>query len=280
MGSIYGATSELQRQGICFVYSKMEPSSSMRRRTLSLCALVCGLALFANQSVRAQTTLEVPGPSNQAQPYVPPRQAPPPAQPAPYAPDNGDTVQLLPQLSMPAPAPQPQYVPPPAPPPPVNVAPMTAQGPPALPAVFRGCWSGEVSDLDWIRREPGAPKIGFWTPKTYRLCYQRVGDRPFTLTFTEAGMAPNDKIVNPHGNVVPLATDGREYASMRSRLNFDEYKTRLDGMAPTFAVDETTNLDCRIAGDDMIVSADVYGTRDGEPWFKAHWRANFRRFEN
>jgi hypothetical protein len=26
----------------------------------------------------------------------------------------------------------------------------------------------------------------------------------------------------------------------------------------------------------MRVSADVYGTRDGEPWFRAHWRANFR----
>jgi hypothetical protein len=69
---------------------------------------------------------------------------------------------------------------------------------------------------------------------------------------------------------------------MRSRLYFDEYKTRADGLSPsaTFAVDETTNLDCRIGGDDMKVNADVYGTRDGEPWFRAHWRADFHRFEN
>ena len=61
-------------------------------------------------------------------------------------------------------------------------------------------------------------------------------------------------------------------------MNFDEYKTRPDGgLSPTFAVDETTNLACRIAGDDMMVNADVYGTRDGEPWFTAHWRADFRR---
>lgn len=162
----------------------------------------------------------------------------------------------------------------------MNVAPMTAQAAPALPAVFRGCWSGQVTDLDWIRREPGAPKIGFWTPKTYRLCYKRVGNQPFTLTFSETGVELNDKILNPHGNVVPISTDGRAYASMRSRLYFDEYKVRGDGFSPTFAVDEVTNLDCRIGGDDMIVSADVFGTRDGTPWFRAHWRADFRKFEN
>ncbi len=166
------------------------------------------------------------------------------------------------------------------PPPPVNVAPMTAQAAPALPAVFRGCWQGQVSELDWIRSEPGAHKIGFWTPKNYRLCYKRVGNQPFTLTFTEAGVEPNEKIINARGHVVPISTDGRAYASMRSRLNFDEYKTRGDGFSPTFAVDEVTNLDCRIAGDDMIVSADVYGARDGAPWFRAHWRADFHKFEN
>ncbi len=247
----------------------------MRTRIL-ICALACALASIANRSARAQTILEVPGPAQQGQPHLPSRQAPPPASP-PYAPDNGDTIQLLPQLAWPAPAPaQPQAVAPPAPAPPMNVAPMTAQ----LPAVFRGCWQGQVNQLDWIRREPGAHKIGFWTPKTYRLCYKRVGDRPFTLTFTETGVAPSEKIINPHGNVVPISTDGREYAAMRSRLYFDEYKTHADGWSPTFAVDETTNLDCRIAGEDMTVNADVYGTRDGAPWFRAHWRADFHRFEN
>ena len=69
---------------------------------------------------------------------------------------------------------------------------------------------------------------------------------------------------------------------MRSLLSFDEYKSHRDGFSfsPTFAVNEVTNLDCRIAGDDMLVSADVYGTRDGDPWFRAHWRANFHKFDN
>ncbi len=199
---------------------------------------------------------------------------------APSGGDNGDggnTIQLWPGWNQSPAQPQAAATPPTAH---VNVAPMTAQAAPALPAVFRGCWQGQVSELDWIRSEPGAHKIGFWTPKNYRLCYRRVGNQPFTLTFTEASVEPNEKIVNPHGHVVPIATDGRAYASMRSRLSFDEYKTRGDGFSPTFAVDETTHLDCRIAGNDMLVSADVYGTRDGEPWFRAHWRANFHKFEN
>ena len=146
----------------------------MRIRVLILCALAWGLASIGIRSARAQTTLEVPGPANQNQPYVPPRQSPPPITWAPSGADNGDTIQLLPQeLWRPAPA-QPQPAPPP--PPAVNVAPMTAQSAPVLPAVFRGCWQGEVNQLDWIRSEPGAHKIGFWTPKTYRLCYKRIGE--------------------------------------------------------------------------------------------------------
>jgi hypothetical protein len=247
----------------------------MLTRILILCALICGLAPIGMQAARAQSSLEVPGPSNQYQPYVPPPQPPPPLiRLAPSGSDNGDTIQLLPQYSNPPP-PQPQPAPAP-----INVAPMTAQAAPALPSVFRGCWSGQVTQLDWIRREPGAPKVGFWTPKTYRLCYKRVGDQPFTLTFTQTGVEPNEKIINPRGQVVPISTDGHAYALMRSMLDFDEYKIRADGFSPTFAVNENTNLDCRIAGDDMIVSADVYGTRDSEPWFRAHWRADFHKFEN
>jgi hypothetical protein len=112
----------------------MKPISSMRTRILILCLVAGGLAAIADRSSRAQSNLQVPGPNNQyQQQYAPPA----PAQPPPYAPDNGDTVQLLPQLSRPAPQPAPAPIPPP-----VNVAPMTAQAVPSLPAVFRGCWQG------------------------------------------------------------------------------------------------------------------------------------------
>ena len=254
----------------------------MLTRILIFCALMCAGISIGARAARAQSSLEVPGPSNQYQPYIPPQQAPPPViRLAPSDGDSGNTIQLLPGWNQ-APA-QPQAAATPPPPPAhVNVAPMTAQAAPALPAVFRGCWQGQVSELDWIRSEPGAHKIGFWTPKTYRLCNEQIGNQPFQLTFTETGVEASDKILNPRGRVVPISTDGRAYATMRSQLDFNEYKTHNDGFSfsSTFSVDEITNLDCRIAGNDMLVSADVFGSRDGDPWFRAHWRADFHRFEN
>ena len=205
-------------------------------------------ASIVERTARAQSTLEVPGPAQQSQPNVaPPRQAPPPVMPAP---DNGDSIQLIPpQLwnSLVRPQPQPA-APPPAP---MTTRPMTLQANPVLPAEFRGCWDGQVNQLEWIKREPGAQKIGYWTPKTYRLCYKRVGDGPFTLTFTQTGVEPNDRIINPHGNVALISSDGRKFASLSSHLHFDEYGRGYNPDSATFAVDENTRLDCRIDGDEM-----------------------------
>ena len=162
----------------------------------------------------------------------------------------------------------------PGPPPPSS--PLRSQAEPKLPQVFRGCWEGEVVMVDDLERLPGAHKVGYWTPKTYRLCYQRIGEGPFHLTFSETGVVPNEQIKNPRGHVDALATDGRAYAKMRSDLRFDEDHIEPGMRGSTFAVDEVTMLDCRIRDDAMTVSAGVYGTRDGEPWFKAHWHADFR----
>jgi hypothetical protein len=162
----------------------------------------------------------------------------------------------------------------PSPAPPVSSLAIHSQ--PALPAVFRGCWQGEVATVDHLERLPGAHKLGYWTPKTYKLCYRRVGNGPFELTLTEAGVVPNEQITNARGHVDALETDGRAYAKMRSDLHFDEYQVGAKRRGETFAVDEVTMLDCRIDGNGMVVSASVYGTRDGEPWFRARWRANFR----
>jgi hypothetical protein len=171
-------------------------------------------------------------------------------------------------------APPKAVVPTPAPPPPSS--PLTSQAEPKLPRVFRGCWEGEVVMVDNLERLPGAHKVGYWTPKTYRLCYQRIGEGPFHLTFSETGVVPNEQIRNARGHVDALATDGRAYAKMRSDLRFDENHVEPGLRGSTFAVDEVTMLDCRIRDEAMAVSAEVYGTRDGEPWFKARWHADFR----
>ena len=153
---------------------------------------------------------------------------------------------------------------------------------PVLPAVFRGCWDGRVEYLDSIERMYGAPKVGVWTPKTYRICYRRVGKGPFELTFSQVGIDPSAQIINPVGSMSLISTDGRDAASMRALLHFDEfYRHRNPGaptFAPTFAVDEEAILDCVIGNNGaMTVRGQVFGRRDGRPWFRARWHAVFSR---
>jgi hypothetical protein len=150
------------------------------------------------------------------------------------------------------------------------------QSEPVLPAVFRGCWEGEVSWLDSIERAPGGHQIGTWTPKTYRLCYERTGDGPFEMTFTEAGIAQSRRISNAQGQMQVVSTDGRTYATMRASLHFDETRTHASYFSgDTFPVDESTNLQADIMPDGMHVTGAVAGNRDGVPWFRASWHTIF-----
>ena len=148
---------------------------------------------------------------------------------------------------------------------------------PVLPPVFRGCWQGTVERVDSIERAPGGHKLGYWTPKTYRLCYKRVGDGPYQLTFGETGVVATEKIKYSKGRVDIEDTDGRSYARMRAFLHFDEYREGANFSGSTFAVDEATMLECKIDGDQMRVIADVDGRREDQPWFHAHWRTTFIR---
>jgi hypothetical protein len=146
---------------------------------------------------------------------------------------------------------------------------------PELPAIFRGCWQGQVQFVDSIERLPGAAKIGPWTPKTYRLCYERVGNGPFQLTFTEAGIEHNRKIFDARGSMQLVSTDGRTYATMRATLHFSEYLHGRSSSGSSFEVDEATRLQCEVHPDGMHVIGSVRGTRDGDPWFRAYWHARF-----
>jgi hypothetical protein len=179
-------------------------------------------------------------------------------------------VETLPQITQPSP---PASLPPPMA---HQPAPAPYHPEPVLPAIFRGCWVGRVDFLDSIRRLPGGAPLGSWTAKTYRLCYQRTGNDPFALTFTEAGIAQNRRIVNATGKMELESTDGRTYAAMRALLHFDEYKASSSYFANnTFPVDELTQLHCNIGPAGMQVQGDVYGEHGGAPWFKARWHATF-----
>ncbi len=192
-----------------------------------------------------------------------------------YNPDSESTpIQILPPWLWPSPGAQPPASnPAQSSKPPLQPAEPARQVNPILPKVFSGCWQGQVDELDWIKRIPGGHKVGFWTPKTYKLCYRRVGGGPFQLNFSETGVRPNKKIIHPIGTVVLISTDGHAYATMHATLRFDELSAECH--SATFVVNESTNLDCRIRQNAMAVTADVYGTRDGVPWFRARWHADF-----
>lgn len=235
---------------------------------LAAAALIC-----APRAARAQQTLEVAPPAAQSQPNI--RIGPTPGAPPPVQPPS-QQLQEIPQAATPAPTPQ--ILRQPLPPPPPSSM-LKAQ--PVLPKEFRGCWQGQVSYLDSIAREYGAPKVGPWTAKTYRICYKRVGSGPFELTFSQVGVVPNTKIVNPTGEMVLISTDGRDAARMKANLHFDEYYVGRRFRGHTFAVDEETILDCTIEnGGAMMVRGAVFGRRDGAPWFRATWHAVFARVES
>jgi hypothetical protein len=225
--------------------------------------LVCGRSI-----AHAQQTIEIPPPVSQVQPHIHFKPKPTASAIAPPV-ERYDETPPTPALPTP---PQPTSEPPPE----VQPTPQASQNQqPVLPAIFRGCWQGVVQFVDSIERLPGATKIGTWTPKTYRLCYERYGSGPFQLTFTEAGIEHSRKITNSQGVMNLESTDGRTFATMRSQLHFDEYRNGDNSSDETFAVDEATRLQCEIQPDGMHVIGSVRGTRDGAPWFRAYWHAVF-----
>jgi hypothetical protein len=250
------------------------PSKFPTIRVLCTCGLYfLGLSIALIVSTAAvcigQQTLEVPVPQSQATQSFGPR-----AQPAaPSIMPRSNNVQTIPAAppppvtsQQPEPLPEAEEPPPPA----------VRQPEPVLPAVFRGCWRGRIDQLDRIQQLPGGPQIGLWMPKTYLLCYRKVGDGPFKLTFTEAGVE-GTRIMNTTGQLRVVSTDGRSYATMRAFLHFDEFRVSRGffGGPSTFAVDEETDLQCTIGTDGMQASGVVLGERDGASWFRAWWHTTF-----
>jgi hypothetical protein len=236
----------------------------LTRLGLILAVIVFGYAVTAH----AQSQLELP----------PPKYTTPPTSHS----QNSVTIPSNPSLTQPS-SPPPQESPDIAPQqePPEAEAPPSAMTEPILPAIFRGCWQGEVYTLDNLERLPGAARLGDWTPKTYRICYERYGNGPYQITFTDTGMEHDDRIISPSGSMRLLSTQGQT-ALMLGSLHFDEYLPSPasffgfgGGGTSTFPVDESTKLRCVIESDGMHVWATVHGLRDGQPWFQAHWHALF-----
>jgi len=247
------------------------------RRALHVLVLIAAFIALSGTYAATQEQPDLPQQSSQGPPTNYTRSTPA-TTPIPHLPSGSD-VRTLPQISPQLPpTPSSAYQPPvyQSQPQPTLPPAQVYRSQPVLPAVFRGCWEGRVDSLDSLERLPGGAKLGFWTPKTYRLCYRRIGSGPFVLTLTEAGIEHNDRITNAEGRMTLLSSDGHRYASMRSDLDFDEYRTQASIFgSSTFAVHEVADLNCRIEADGMHVDGVVTGWRNETPWFRARWHTVF-----
>lgn len=154
-----------------------------------------------------------------------------------------------------------------------------------LPNVFRGCWFGQVSNVDSMR--PLSPDAGHirWLTKAYTLCYRQTGyNGRWQLTFAEGSVA-NRAIVSDQRQVMRVkSVEGPNRAVILSYLHFRAPQVNPFGM-PTGVVntlDELTHLHCTVSPDDgaMEVAADVFVENDGKPWVEMTWRARFIRIGN
>ncbi len=154
-----------------------------------------------------------------------------------------------------------------------------------LPNVFRGCWFGQVPDVDSIR--PLSPDAGHirWLTKAYTLCYRQIGySGRWQLTFAEGSVA-NRAIVTDQRQVMRVkSVEGPDRAVILSYLHFRAPQVNPFGM-PTGIVntlDELTHLHCTVSPDDgaMEVAADVFVENDSKPWVEMTWHARFVRIGN
>ena len=237
---------------------------------LSLLSLACLLGIVADgsQSAIAGQTQTIP---SQTQPEI---SAPPPPitrQPGtspgnPVIPGQGNTREI------------------PPPPAPTPVAPWPGQTREIpLPEVFRGCWTGQVADVDSIqplRYGTGRP---VWLTKSYTLCYKQVGNSDrWHLTFAESSVSdPSSDVSDQRQSIKVKSVSGPDHAELSAFLHFRAEQGNILGLltGATQVVDELTSLDCSISPDHgvMTVYASVFVEDDNAPTFRVIWHTRFLR---
>jgi hypothetical protein len=236
---------------------------------ISLLSLTCALGVFVDgsRSALAGQTQTIP---SQTQPEISP---PPPItrQPGsfpspanPVMPGQGNT----------------REIPPPAPAPVLPLPGQTREIP--LPEVFRGCWTGQVADVDSIqplRYGTGRP---VWLTKSYTLCYKQVGNSDrWHLTFAESSVSDPSEVSDQRQSIKVKSISGPDRAELTAFLHFRAAQGDILGLltGATQVVDELTTLDCTIAPDHsvMSVNASVFVEDNNAPTFRVIWHTRFLR---
>jgi hypothetical protein len=151
-----------------------------------------------------------------------------------------------------------------------------------LPEVFRGCWAGEVPEVDSITPlSPEATHIR-WLTKSYTLCYKQFGyGGKWHLTFAEGAVAERAVVSEQRQSIRVKSVDGRDRAELTAYLHFRAPQLNPIGMATGMVdtLDELTHLHCAVTPDNsaMEVRAEVFVEKDGESWATIKWHTRFMR---
>jgi hypothetical protein len=151
-----------------------------------------------------------------------------------------------------------------------------------LPEIFRGCWSGEVAQVDsMIPLTQNALHVQ-WLSKLYTLCYKQVGagDR-WHLTFAENSVAQRSMVSDQRQSISVKSVAGRDRAELTGYLHFRAPEVNLFGFRSSAVntLDELSQLHCTVSPDRtaMYVRAEVLVENDDEPWVKITWHTRLLR---
>jgi hypothetical protein len=171
---------------------------------------------------------------------------------------------------------------------------------PQVPKEFEGCWEGTVSEPDSWQHLQG-PRVAGWMPTTYRLCFRRTGNGPFTITFedskidTESALARSYKVNNYDAQTGVVSTDGKNHVLLRHLARVDEsIRGRILGFIPgrsipvtvaktsdirCMLINESETINCEGSAVDRCSGAPSFGC-NGQPWIQSSWHAQFHRATN
>ncbi len=167
---------------------------------------------------------------------------------------------------------------------------------PPVPKEFEGCWEGTVSEPDSWQYLQG-PRIAGWMPRTFRFCFRRTGNGPFTITFHDSKLDTayaserGYKISNYDEQTEVVSTDGRNQVLLHSVARMDQ-RTKILGLFPGPTVRDAVSSDSRCVladeGEAMNVESSTvercsglpsFGC-NGQPSVESTWHARFHRTAN
>jgi hypothetical protein len=175
--------------------------------------------------------------------------------------------------------------------PPPFEAPQNALEIPQVPKPFEGCWEGTITEPDSWERVKG-PRIAGYIPHTDRLCFKKLGDEPFTITFHDIKVDSDyaSKIGYPISNIDEqtdlVSTDGHNEVSLHSVVSFDE-RGKLLGLIPSSVTRISTTRDahCLLVDDGAALNVEASQTTrcsgswgcNGQVWVRATWHSHFHK---